>query len=213
MSQPTRYFDWPSTGQIAIEQGDVAWGSTGAGVWQSEVLLARYLVANPDLVNGKRVLEMGCGTGLSGVVASRLGASSVLLTDYVDSVLKRADRNAKANAKGALIEARKLSWSEAVPQELRGNIDVILASDCLYNANGWRIFATTVVDLLKPKSGLLLVSEAGHAKIPSETTMSGFTTATTMSGLRCDEPFSADDGETNALLMTASVPGSRRAGA
>ena len=38
--------------------------------------LGNYLVKNPDIVNEKRVLELGAGTGLSGIVAALIGKST-----------------------------------------------------------------------------------------------------------------------------------------
>ena len=37
------------------------------------------LVEKPALVQGKRVLDIGAGTGLCGIVAAKLGAAQVIL--------------------------------------------------------------------------------------------------------------------------------------
>ena len=37
------------------------------------VVLSEYMFENSDLVKGKRVLELGAGTGLAGLVAASLG--------------------------------------------------------------------------------------------------------------------------------------------
>ena len=41
--------------------------------------LCSDLVEKPALVQGKRVLEIGAGTGLCGIVAAKLGAAQVIL--------------------------------------------------------------------------------------------------------------------------------------
>ena len=43
----------------------------------SDSPLCRHLVDNPALVRGRRVLELGSGTGLCGIVAAKPGAAEV----------------------------------------------------------------------------------------------------------------------------------------
>eukprot|EP00978_Attheya_sp_CCMP212_P009236 scaffold21809_cov52-Attheya_sp.AAC.3 len=63
---------------------------TGLNVWDGAILLAKYLEARPNKVRtecnaikvkGQRVLELGAGCGLVGIVAATLGAREVMLTD------------------------------------------------------------------------------------------------------------------------------------
>ena len=42
--------------------------------WPSALALAQLLTAQPELVRGRRVLELGCGLGLAGIAAARAGA-------------------------------------------------------------------------------------------------------------------------------------------
>ena len=64
----------------------------GAGdvVWPASVALARLLAHVPSLTQGKRVLELGCGLGAAGLSAATAGASSVLLTDRLTVLARRA---------------------------------------------------------------------------------------------------------------------------
>uniref|UniRef100_A0A0B7A2E0 Methyltransferase small domain-containing protein n=2 Tax=Arion vulgaris TaxID=1028688 RepID=A0A0B7A2E0_9EUPU len=50
-----------------------------AFVWDSAVVLAKYLAKNRHLVHGKKVIELGAGTGLTGLVAAALGKHSFLV--------------------------------------------------------------------------------------------------------------------------------------
>ena len=43
--------------------------------------LGDYLVKNPDTVNQKRVLELGAGTGLAGIVAAQIGKLALRRTN------------------------------------------------------------------------------------------------------------------------------------
>ncbi|KAI9021865.1 hypothetical protein DFJ74DRAFT_670762 [Hyaloraphidium curvatum] len=71
----------------------------GLQVWGGAMLLSDYLLANPKLVAGKTVLELGSGTGVVGIVAAKLcGASRVFLTDKGGAgVLELAQQNAEEN--------------------------------------------------------------------------------------------------------------------
>ena len=184
MREATRTFEWESTGKLIMEQGTVGPGSTGAAVWNAGAALADYLAANPAAVDGKLVLELGCGTGLCGLVASRLGAKAVLLTDGVDPVLERAQRNIEANVQDRKIRTRKLQWgTNAVEEQLRGKFDVVLASDVLYQSSAWIAFGATAKDLLKPETGRLLLAESGHTNSPLQSTLEGFRTVAQGCGL------------------------------
>ncbi|CAB1100973.1 unnamed protein product [Ectocarpus sp. CCAP 1310/34] len=91
---PERAFEFSKAGGVVIEQ-DVA--DVGSIVWDAEILLAHYLdQAYGSRLSGMRVLELGAGTGLAGLVAARLGAS-VILTDQ-SKLLPTLIANARANA-------------------------------------------------------------------------------------------------------------------
>ena len=80
---PERRFDLANAGTIVLPQDmrDVA-----ATIWDASVVLAHYVDSLGHAAwRGKRVIELGAGTGLPGIVAARLGAS-VLLTDLADAL-------------------------------------------------------------------------------------------------------------------------------
>ena len=45
-----------------------------AYVWAGGAVLTRHVRADPDIVRGKRVLDLGAGSGLVGIVAAQAGA-------------------------------------------------------------------------------------------------------------------------------------------
>lgn len=61
----------------------------------------REMVAHPDVVSGHRVLEIGSGCGGCGILAAKLGAAEVVLTDYSDPVLRNLQDCLRLNAAGA----------------------------------------------------------------------------------------------------------------
>lgn len=89
--------------------------STGSAVWEGDVVLTKYMAQ--ELPNGyfegKRVVELGAGTGLGGMVAVLLGAAHVDVTDGDDRVLDLARRNVEANlapAERAAVDVAQLRW-------------------------------------------------------------------------------------------------------
>eukprot|EP00039_Didymoeca_costata_P005543 m.82366 g.82366 ORF g.82366 m.82366 type:complete len:167 (-) comp12867_c0_seq9:330-830(-) len=50
----------------------------GSFTWPSAVVLAHYVFTHRTQLKGKRVLELGAGTALPGILACKLGASVVL---------------------------------------------------------------------------------------------------------------------------------------
>lgn len=51
----------------------------------------------PELVAGRSVLELGSGCGLCGIVAAKLGACQVTLSDYEPAALQNAAANMVSN--------------------------------------------------------------------------------------------------------------------
>eukprot|EP00613_Pedinella_sp_CCMP2098_P069465 CAMPEP_0171923402 /NCGR_PEP_ID=MMETSP0993-20121228/22086_1 /TAXON_ID=483369 /ORGANISM="non described non described, Strain CCMP2098" /LENGTH=443 /DNA_ID=CAMNT_0012561403 /DNA_START=64 /DNA_END=1395 /DNA_ORIENTATION=+ len=68
-------------------------------VWSGSVQIAEYLAAHPDIVAGKRVVEVGAAAALPSLAALSLGASRCLITDYPsDHILAAIRVNVTANA-------------------------------------------------------------------------------------------------------------------
>jgi methylase of polypeptide subunit release factors len=61
----------------------------------SGAFLARSLPALASRYTGKSVLDMGCGSGILGLVCSKHGASSVTFTDVSPAATQNATKNAK----------------------------------------------------------------------------------------------------------------------
>ena len=55
-------------------------------LWPTSLALSKYLCDHPSLVAGKRVVELGSGTGAVGIICAALGAASVTLTDMPDAL-------------------------------------------------------------------------------------------------------------------------------
>jgi predicted nicotinamide N-methyase len=97
----------------------------GIVLWPAAIALAHEL-ASRELA-GRRILELGAGTGLPGIVAASLGAR-VVQTDRQQLVLHVCRLNAERNGV-TTIEHRLADWTAWEAPE---RYDVILGSDILY---------------------------------------------------------------------------------
>lgn len=67
---------------------------TGATVWPASIVLVKYLERHAQkLVQGKRVIDLGAGTGISSLAAAIFGATEVVCTDGEESVVQLAREN------------------------------------------------------------------------------------------------------------------------
>ncbi|KAG4432434.1 hypothetical protein IFR05_012092 [Cadophora sp. M221] len=96
-------------------------------------------------VKGKRVLELGAGTGLAGVMAGLEGAERVIISDYpAQEVLKNISANVERNVTSrkvkspttiAEVEVQGHEWGvldDAFSVENKGSFNSILVADCLW---------------------------------------------------------------------------------
>lgn len=92
----TRTFVYGSGCSVKVVEGSLSDG-LGARVWMVAHVLARELIEKPGIVAGCRVLEVGSGVGVTGIVAAKVGARCVTLTDCVPEVLHLLNKSVAAN--------------------------------------------------------------------------------------------------------------------
>jgi predicted nicotinamide N-methyase len=123
-----------------------------ADLWPSALALARYLWRRADL-RALRVLELGCGMGLVGIVASRQGAA-VTLTDYEADALAFARYNVLQNGCQQAI-VRHLDWHAPRLTETYGRL---IASDILYERDNFLPLLRLLQTALAPE-GQFIIAE------------------------------------------------------
>ena len=129
----------------------------GLLLWASAIALAESLAASPEVVTGKRVLEIGAGgVGLPGLVAAHLGAAHVTQTDYHAESLTLLAHNARTNGFAGRVTQVRGDWRDfaGVGQPF----DVVLGSDILYEHALHDALLTLLPKLVVP-GGLLLLSD------------------------------------------------------
>jgi predicted nicotinamide N-methyase len=99
-----------------------------AKLWEASAVLANYLATiTPDASH--RLLEIGCGLGLVGIVAARSG-HRITMTDIVPDALNFARANALVNGCPDLPICR-LDWNAP---DLDGRFDCIVGSETVYRS-------------------------------------------------------------------------------
>ncbi|KAF4661547.1 hypothetical protein FOL47_006636 [Perkinsus chesapeaki] len=104
---------------------------TADSVWDSSVVLAKLIEHNPTLVKGKRVLELGSGTGLGGISAALCGGKQVTLTD-LPYAMPLLNRSITLNGVGDVVRAEVLDWANPPNTALHPRFDLIIASDVIW---------------------------------------------------------------------------------
>ncbi len=130
-----------------------------AFAWAGGQALARYVLDNPELVAGKRVLDFGAGSGLAGIAAMLAGAASVSAAEIDAIALIAIDLNARANAvaisclEGDIVGEVSTAW------------DVVLAADVCYEGPASLRIVAWLDDLARA-GVLVLMGDPGRTYFP-----------------------------------------------
>jgi len=115
---------WHATGvELGLDDAPLPYW---AFPWPGGLAVARHLVAHPELVAGRRVVDLGTGSGLCAIVAARCGAVAVTAVDVDPIARAAADLNASANGVDIAVTRRD------VVAEPPADVDVVLAGDVSY---------------------------------------------------------------------------------
>jgi predicted nicotinamide N-methyase len=97
--------------------------------WAGGTVLARYLLDHPETAAGKRVIDLGTGSGIVAIAAAKCGAGCVTAIDVDPIAVAAAGLNAAAN--GVAIDAVCKDILDQPPPE----VDLCVAGDLFYNAS------------------------------------------------------------------------------
>ncbi len=167
-----------------------------ADLWPSALGLSQYLAEQlPEQLLDAKVLELGCGLGLPGIMASQLGAA-VTFSDYVAAALDFARHNWLLNPKSRhTAQFWQLDWRQVAADP---TYDLILAADVAYEARFFQPLYESIRKLLKP-GGNCWLSEPGRAI--AKNFIHGFAEAGFTIETACHYPVVRVDGLAQAVTV------------
>lgn len=127
--------------------------------WAGGQALARFVLDNPWLVRGRRVLDVGTGGGIVAIAAALVGAAEVTAADIEPYAIAACRLNADAN--GVTIT----TWEDD-PVGRDDGWDVILAGDVWYEADLAAHFEPWLRSLAV-RGALVLTGDLGRAYLPA----------------------------------------------
>ncbi|KAL4930534.1 protein-lysine N-methyltransferase [Aspergillus undulatus] len=134
-------------------------GTTGFRTWEAALHLGTYLSSTDSgkgLIKGKRVLELGAGTGfLSFLCAKHLHAQSVTVTDHEPGLIEQIDDCIGKNGlSDKQIRAGIWEWGRPLEVPLlvgaeneKVEFDIALGADLIYDSDIVPLLVSTIQDL------------------------------------------------------------------
>ncbi|KAF8035968.1 hypothetical protein BT93_C1863 [Corymbia citriodora subsp. variegata] len=135
--------------------------STGLMLWESAQLMASVLARNPNIVSGKKVLELGCGCGgICSMVAAR-SADLVVATDGDKKTLDLLMQNVASNIAPPFLDkliVKSLEWGdrghiEAIKEVNDKGFNIIIGTDVTYIPEAILPLFATARELISPNRG------------------------------------------------------------
>jgi ETFB lysine methyltransferase len=127
-----------------------------ADLWPSAKMLSTAMVNENG--KGKRLLELGCGSGLVSVAAVIAGYD-VLASDYYADALLFTRVNVERNVSGGTVRTREIDWRD-LPKGL-GRFERVVAADVLYEPAHGELIARAISKTLAD-DGMATVADPGR---------------------------------------------------
>lgn len=106
-----------------LEQQPPYW----AYAWAGGAVLARYILNHPQSVAGRRVLDLGAGSGLVGIAAAKAGAGAVIAAEIDRNGVAAIGLNAAANGVEITIVDQDITTGPPPA------VNLVLAGDVFYS--------------------------------------------------------------------------------
>jgi predicted nicotinamide N-methyase len=132
-----------------------------AFAWAGGQALARFILDNRQLVAGRRVLDLGAGSGLVSIAAMLAGAAQAIASDIDGLALAAIQLNAEANGVG--VETTATDLLASAPDDA----EVVLVGDLFYErALAERVLA--FVEAARQGGAEVLVGDPRRSYFPGD---------------------------------------------
>eukprot|EP00441_Pelagodinium_beii_P040441 CAMPEP_0197640084 /NCGR_PEP_ID=MMETSP1338-20131121/14497_1 /TAXON_ID=43686 ORGANISM="Pelagodinium beii, Strain RCC1491" /NCGR_SAMPLE_ID=MMETSP1338 /ASSEMBLY_ACC=CAM_ASM_000754 /LENGTH=244 /DNA_ID=CAMNT_0043212897 /DNA_START=46 /DNA_END=777 /DNA_ORIENTATION=- len=161
-------------------------------VW-SEVL-PQVVAANGTFFHGRKVLEVGAGCGLLGLLAAHT-ADSVLLTDGAPQEVALLEENCQFAAPGAVVSAELLEWgAKAAAKDVgrRRMFDVLLGSQVTFAPEAIPLLVETIDFFLADDGAAIIYNDRWSFSSSCEECRSIFDSSLKAHGLQVGSAFRPD---------------------
>lgn len=132
-----------------------------AFAWAGGQALARYVLDNPGVVDGRSVLDFGAGSGLVAIAAMKAGARQVTAAEIDAFATAAIGLNAALNGVTITVAAADLIGSSTPPWEI-----VLVGDMCYERPLAERL--TLWLRGLAAKGATVLLGDPGRAYLPKE---------------------------------------------
>ncbi|XP_075810347.1 EEF1A lysine methyltransferase 3 [Microtus pennsylvanicus] len=140
--------------ELSITQNFGSRLGVAARVWDAALSLCNYFESQNVDFRGKKVIELGAGTGIVGILAALQGGD-VTITD-LPLALQQIQYNVRANVpSGGRVKVCALSWG--IDQHgFPGNYDLVLGADIVYLEPTFPLLVGTLQHLCGPQGTIYL---------------------------------------------------------
>ncbi|XP_074350225.1 uncharacterized protein LOC141689748 isoform X2 [Apium graveolens] len=124
-------------------------------LWPGSFAFAEWLVQHKSWIEGKRIIELGSGTGGLAIFLWKLFQIDITTSDYDDSdIEENIAHNCKVNGVIPVLPHIKHSWGDAFPTAY-SDWDLVIASDILLYVKQYNNLIKTLSFLLKTRTSNL----------------------------------------------------------
>ncbi len=171
-------------------------------IWEASLVMANLMAAMP-VKEGRRILELGSGLAVAGLVGAAFG-HDVTITDYEDEIMDFVRVSAAVNGCVDTAHTATLDWLK--PSDI-GQFDVIIGSEVLFHERFFQPLIDCFERYLKPGGVIYMAHDRRRKSLAPFLRMceEKYTIAAQSQPIR-------SKGETLEIVLTRMIPGKPVAG-